>query len=68
MQDKLEQSKKRQNLLKKKTESIAKSIDANLTQNEQEQLTNMQNQSRDELEQIAEMRRIENYEKMSKEG
>ena len=40
----------------------------NLTQNEQEQITNMQNQSRDELEQIAEMRGIENYEKMSKEG
>ena len=28
----------------------------------------MQNQSRDELEQIAKMRRIKNYEKMSKEG
>ena len=28
----------------------------------------MQNQSRDELEQIAKMRRIKSYEKMSKEG
>ena len=32
------------------------------------QVAKMQNQSRDELEQIAEMRIIKNYKKMSKEG
>ena len=35
--------------------------------NEQDQITKMHNQSRDELERIAEMRRISNYETMSKE-
>ena len=39
----------------------------NLTQNELEQITRTQNQAGDELEQIAEIRRIKNYEKMSKE-
>ena len=38
-----------------------------LTQNELDQITKMQNQSRYELEEIAKMRRIKNYEKMSKE-
>ena len=53
LQDKLEQSKKRQSLL----------------QNGLKQIPKIQNQSRDELvEQIAEMRRIKNYAKMSKEG
>ena len=40
----------------------------NLSQNELNQITTMQNQSRDELEQIAKTRRIKNYEEMSKEG
>ena len=39
----------------------------NLTQNEQDQVTKMQSESRDEPEQIAKMRRIKNYEKTSKE-
>ena len=66
MQNKLEQSKKRQSLLQNGLMRIAKM--QNLTQNELDQITKMQNQSRDELEQIAEMRRIKNYKKMSKEG
>ena len=33
----------------------------NFSESEQEQITKMQKQSRDELEQIAKMRRIKNY-------
>ena len=40
----------------------------NLSQNELNEITTMQSQSRDELEQIAKTRRIKNYEEMSKEG
>ena len=39
----------------------------NLSQNELEQIINMQNLSQNELEQIAKIRRIKNYKKMSKE-
>ena len=39
----------------------------NLSQNELNQIAEMRNQSRDELERIAKIRRIKNYEKMSKE-
>ena len=40
----------------------------NISQNDIDQITKMQNQLRDELEKIAKMRRIKNYENMSKEG
>ena len=39
-----------------------------LTENELEQITKKQHQSRDKLEQIAEMRRIKNYKKIQKSG
>ena len=39
----------------------------NLSQNELNQIAEMRNQSRDELERIAKIRRIKNYEEMSKE-
>ena len=39
----------------------------NLSQNELNQIAEMRNQSRDELERIAKTRRIKNYEEMSKE-
>ena len=39
----------------------------NLSQNELNQISEMRDQSRDELEQIAKIRRTKNYEKMSKE-
>ena len=39
----------------------------NLSQNELNQIAEMRNQSWDELEQIAKIRRIKNYEEMSKE-
>ena len=39
----------------------------NLSQNELNQITEMRDQSRDELERIAKIRRIKNYEDMSKE-
>ena len=38
-----------------------------LSQNELNQVAEMHNQSRDELERIAKIRRIKNYEEMSKE-
>ena len=38
----------------------------NLSQNELNQTTEMHNQPRDELERIAKIRRIQNYEEMSK--
>ena len=38
----------------------------NLSQNELNQIAEMSGQSRDELEQIAKIRRIKNYEEMSK--
>ena len=39
----------------------------NLSQNELNQIAEMRGQSRDELEQIAKIKRIKNYEEMSKE-
>ena len=39
----------------------------NLSENELNQITEMRDQSRDELERIAKTRRIKNYEEMSKE-
>ena len=39
----------------------------NLSQNELNQIVEIRNQSRDELERIAKIRRIKNYEEMSKE-
>ena len=39
----------------------------NLSQNELNQIAEMHNQSRDELERIAKIRRIKNYEEMTKE-
>ena len=39
----------------------------NLSQNELNQIVEILNQSRDELERIAKIRRIKNYEEMSKE-
>ena len=39
----------------------------NLSQNELNQIAEMRDQSRDELERIAKIRRIKNYEEMSKE-
>ena len=58
--------KKRQSLLGKGLEKIAKM--QKLSQNELNQMTKVQNQSRDKLEQIGEMRRIINCKKRSKEG
>ena len=40
----------------------------NLLQNEFNQIAEMPGQSRDELERITKIRRIKNYEKMTKEG
>ena len=39
----------------------------NLSQNELEQITKMQNQLHDKLQQIAKMTRVNNYKNMSKE-
>ena len=39
----------------------------NLSQNEFNQIAEISGQSRDELEQIAKLRRIKNYEEMTKE-
>ena len=39
----------------------------NLSQNELNQIVEIRNQSRDELERIAKIRRIKNYEEMSNE-
>ena len=39
----------------------------NLSQNEWNQIAEMRDQSRDELERIAKIKRIKNYEEMSKE-
>ena len=61
----LAQVKKRKRLFEKKLKKIAKM--QNLSQNELNQIAEMHNQSRDELERIAKIRRIKNYEEMSKE-
>ena len=57
--------KKRKRLFEKGLKKIAKM--QNLSQNEFNQIAEMRGQSRDELERIAKIRRIKNYEEMSKE-
>ena len=61
----LPQVKKRKRLFEKGLKKIAKM--QNLSQNELNQIAEMRDQSRDELERIAKIRRIKNYEEMSKE-
>ena len=61
----LAQVKKRKILFEKGMKKIAKM--QNLSQNELNQIEEMRDQSRDELERIAKIRRIKNYEEMSKE-
>ena len=65
MHDTIEQFEKRKGLLEKELKRIAKM--QNLSQIEKNQITTMYDQSRDELERIAKMIRIKNYETMSKE-
>ena len=79
MQNKTEQIKNNTNLLqsilaqvKKRKRSFEKGLKKiakmqNLSQNELNQILEMRGQSRDELERIAKIRRIKNYEEMSKE-
>ena len=57
--------RKRRRLLEKGLKKIAKM--QNLSQNELNQIAEMLNQSRDELERIAKIRKIKNYEEISKE-
>ena len=57
--------KKRNRLFEKRLKKIAKM--QNLSQNELNQIAEMRDQSRDELERIAKIRRIKNYEEMTKE-
>ena len=61
----LAQVKKRKRLFEKGLKKIAKM--QNLSQNELNQIAEMRGQSRDELDRIAKIRRIKNYEEMSKE-
>ena len=65
LQNILAQVKKRKRLFEKGLKKIAKM--QNLSQNEFNQIAEMRGQSRDELEQITKIRRIKNYEDMSKE-
>ena len=65
LQNILVQVKKRKILFEKGLKKIAKM--QNLSQNELNQIAEMRDQSRDELERIAKIRRIKNYEEMSKE-
>ena len=65
LQNILAQVKKRKRLFEKGLKKIAKM--QNLSQNELNQIAEMRDQSRDELERIAKIRRIKNYEEMSKE-
>ena len=65
LQNILAQVKKRKRLFEKGLKKIAKIKD--FSQNELSQVAEAHNQSRDELEQITKMRRIKNYEEMSKE-
>ena len=65
LQNILPQVKKRKRLFEKGLKKIAKM--QNLSQNELNQITEIWSQSRNELERIAKIRRIENYEEMSKE-
>ena len=65
LQNILPQVKKRKKLFEKGLKKIAKM--QNFSQNELNQIAEMRDQSRDELERIAKIRRIKNYEEMSKE-
>ena len=65
LQNILARVKKRKRLFEKGLKKVAKM--QNLSQNELNQITKMCDQSWDELEQIAKIRRIKNYEEMSKE-
>ena len=65
LQNILTQVKKRKRLFEKGLKKIAKM--QNLSQNELNQIAEMRGQSRDELERIAKIRRIKNYEEISKE-
>ena len=65
LQNILTQVKKRKRLFEKGLKKIAKM--QNLSQNELNQIAEMRDQSRDELERIAKIKRIKNYEEMSKE-
>ena len=65
LQSILAQVKKRKRSFEKGLKKIAKM--QNLSQNELNQIAEMRDQSRDELERIAKIRRIKNYEEMSKE-
>ena len=65
LQNILTQVKKRKRLFEKGLKKIAKM--QNLSQNEFNQIAEMRGQSRDELERIVKIRRIKNYEEMSKE-
>ena len=65
LQNILAQVKKRKRLFEKGLKKIAKM--QNLSENELNQIAEMLDQSRDELERITKIRRIKNYEEMSKE-
>ena len=65
LQNTLAHVKKRKRLFEKGLKKIAKM--QNLSQNELNQIAEMRDQSRDELERIAKIKRIKNYEEMSKE-
>ena len=66
LQNILAQVKEGKRLFEKVLKKIA-GILRNLSQNELNQIAEMRGQSRDELERIARIRRIKNYEEMSKE-
>ena len=61
----LDETKRNLNTSEKGSKRIKKV--QNLLQNELNQIMKMHDQSRDELKQIAKIRRIKNYKKMSKE-
>ena len=65
LQNILEKVKKKKRSFEKGLKKIAKM--QNLSQNELNQIAEMCGQSRDQLERIAIIRRIKNYEEMSKE-
>ena len=64
LQNILAQVKKRKRLFEKGLKKIAKM--QNLSQNEFNQIAEMRGHSRDELQRIAKIRRIKNYEEMTK--
>ena len=64
LQNVLQQVQKRKRLFEKGLKKIAKM--QNLSQNKFNQIAEMRGQSQDEFEQMAKIRRIKNYEEMSK--